>query len=75
MASLIEFEDIEFATQAKDFLNNTKFFTNTMKIFYSNYPTINVRKINPQTEEVYLVEAEKNRFKQGSQPYSINPPS
>jgi len=35
-ASLIEFENMDFATQAKDFLNNTVFLGQQIKIFYSN---------------------------------------
>jgi hypothetical protein len=75
MASLIEFEDIEFATQSKDFLNNTKFFGFTLKIFYSNYPSISLRKKNSLNEEILDGDPSFFRFKTQSKPYSINPPS
>lgn len=75
MASLIEFEDIEFATQSKDFLNNTKFFGFTLKIFYSNYPSISLRKKNSLNEEILDGDPSFYRFKTQAKPYSINPPS
>ena len=33
----MQYENIEFATQAKDFMNNTVFLESKLKIFYSNY--------------------------------------
>ncbi len=43
-AALVEFEDVVFATQAKDYLNNSRFMDCQLKIFYSNYQTISERK-------------------------------
>lgn len=79
-SALVEFENIDFSTQAKDFLNNTKFMGNTLKIFYSNYQSLSQR--NPQFgqyEEVMEGDPAKYRYKQKKhnteQGFSINPPS
>lgn len=39
---LIEYENIEYATNAKDFLNSKCFMNHLIRIFYSNYETINL---------------------------------
>ena len=31
--ALIEYENCNYATQAKDYLNNIKFFKNTLKVY------------------------------------------
>eukprot|EP00825_Cyclidium_porcatum_P011000 TRINITY_DN15618_c0_g1_i2.p1 TRINITY_DN15618_c0_g1~~TRINITY_DN15618_c0_g1_i2.p1 ORF type:complete len:232 (+),score=21.26 TRINITY_DN15618_c0_g1_i2:294-989(+) len=79
-SALVEFENFEFSTQAKDFLNNTRFMGNTLKIFYSNYQTLDQRKPQQrQYEEILIGDPSKYRYKNrqqnSDQPYSINPPS
>lgn len=73
-AALIEFENISYATQAKDSLNNLVFFGHPIKIFYSNYAEINLKKQESQMAEVFLGEEDTFRFKE-SKTISINPPS
>lgn len=75
LAALIEFEEVDFATQAKDFLNGTSFMGNTLKIFYSNYASIDARKGQSRNEEVLLGLRTRFRFQLENKPYSINPPS
>jgi hypothetical protein len=41
-SALIEYENVEYATVAKDFLNNMSFFGNQMRIYFSNYHNINL---------------------------------
>lgn len=42
-SALIEFQNSDFSTQAKDFLNNNSLLGNQMKIFYSNYESIKIK--------------------------------
>eukprot|EP00825_Cyclidium_porcatum_P045524 TRINITY_DN6936_c0_g2_i3.p4 TRINITY_DN6936_c0_g2~~TRINITY_DN6936_c0_g2_i3.p4 ORF type:complete len:166 (-),score=16.40 TRINITY_DN6936_c0_g2_i3:247-744(-) len=80
-SALAEFENIEFALQTKDLLNNTIFMGNQLKLFYSNYQDLGARreKLNPG-DEMLLGNPENYRFKQQtennpSQQYQFNPPS
>ncbi len=41
-SALIEFENMEFATHAKDFLNGQTYLGEQVRIFYSNYQNINL---------------------------------
>lgn len=63
-SALVEFENVEFSTQAKDFLNNTRFMGNILKIFYSNYQSLDQRKPQRgQFEEVMIGDINKYRYK------------
>ena len=61
-AALVEFEDQDFATQAKDFLNGTTFSRNQLKIFYSNYSSIDQRKSQNLREEILLGNSQRYRY-------------
>ena len=45
-SSLVEFDEILQASQAKDYLNNLYYYKQRIKIFYSNYQSISVNDYN-----------------------------
>ena len=71
---LIEYENMEYATNAKDFLNNKNFMGRCIRIFYSNYEVINLKQGNYVSEDVFLGTQDTSRFKKNKH-MSINPPS
>eukprot|EP00825_Cyclidium_porcatum_P051470 TRINITY_DN9477_c0_g1_i5.p1 TRINITY_DN9477_c0_g1~~TRINITY_DN9477_c0_g1_i5.p1 ORF type:complete len:324 (-),score=56.11 TRINITY_DN9477_c0_g1_i5:92-1063(-) len=71
---LIEYQSKEYATNAKDFLNNKQFNNNLLKIFYSNYEEINLKRDQAISDDIFLGTEETFRFKQNKQ-MCINPPS
>lgn len=72
---LIEFEQLEQATKSKDSLDNISLLGQTIRVFYSNYETINLRDQKfCESEDVFVNEEINFRFKPNSQ-ISFNPPS
>ena len=51
---LVDFETTEHATNAKDNLNNIKLLDNSIRIFYSNYESINLKSMEDQNREVFV---------------------
>lgn len=78
---LMEFQNINFATQAKDFLNNTYFLGGQMKIFYSNYESLTQKQLNQNSkftkETFFESDIKQHRFKEDEvlNTQLINPPS
>lgn len=60
---LIEFESKDYATNAKDFLNNKSFNQNLLKIFYSNYEQINLKNDQVLSDDIFIGSEETQRFK------------
>jgi len=76
-AALIEFENLEYSTISKDYLNNIVFMGKPLRIYYSNYSMINLSKKNCEgytAEDVYIGNPKNFRFKKNKN-ISINPPS
>lgn len=76
-AALIEYENADYATIAKDYLNNIVLLRKPLRIFYSNFSIVNLRhkKIAKDSGEEILVPNPKTyRFKKNKN-ISINPPS
>jgi len=75
-AALLEYENAEYATIAKDYLNNIVLMKKSLRIFFSNYSIINLRnkKTLSPLEEVYIGNPKTFRFKKNKN-ISINPPS
>jgi len=75
-ASLLEYENAEYATIAKDYLNNIVLMKKPLRIFYSNYSIVNLRhkKTASNIEEVLIGNPKTFRFKKNKN-ISINPPS
>lgn len=74
-AALLEFENAEYSTISKDFLNNIVFMGKPLRIYYSNYPIINLRnKKSDSQEEIFIGKPNTFRFKK-TKSLSINPPS
>lgn len=76
-AALIEYESVEYATKAKDYLNNIVFMGKPLRIYYSFHPIINLK--NKKTgkdsnEEIFLGTPKTFRFKK-TKNISMNPPS
>jgi hypothetical protein len=74
--ALIEFQSIEYATIAKDFLNNLNFFSSYLRISYSNYQEIVLKNINfgDLKEDILICDENLMRFKKNKN-ILINPPS
>ena len=74
--ALIEFETLEYAKLARDNLNNLFFFTEYLKISFSNYKEIIPKNISKNTskEDLLICEKGHNRFK-SEKNLNINPPS
>lgn len=74
-SALIEFENVDYAAVAKDYLNNIVFMGRPLRINYSNYPTIQIRnKQNKGPEETFIGNQRTFRFNKNKN-ISINPPS
>jgi len=76
-AALIEFENVEYSTISKDYLNNIVFMGKPLRIYYSNYSVINLSKKNCKdypVEDVFIGNPRNYRFKK-TKNISINPPS
>ncbi|KRX09225.1 hypothetical protein PPERSA_05894 [Pseudocohnilembus persalinus] len=73
---LIEYQNQEYANNAKDFLNNKNFMGNLIRIFYSNYEELNLKQNEKlwQKDDILQPTEDQYRFKQGKN-MSINPPS
>lgn len=72
---LIEFENSDYSAIAKDYLNNIVFMGKTLRINYSNYPSIQIRnKQNKVGEEIFIGNPRGFRFNKNKN-ISINPPS
>eukprot|EP01017_Pseudomicrothorax_dubius_P026905 TRINITY_DN3041_c0_g1_i6.p1 TRINITY_DN3041_c0_g1~~TRINITY_DN3041_c0_g1_i6.p1 ORF type:complete len:529 (-),score=98.46 TRINITY_DN3041_c0_g1_i6:37-1623(-) len=74
--ALAEYETVQYATIAKDYLNNLNFMGSLLRIYFSKYDTLIVKTTQPEgsDEEVFIGSAATNRFK-AYRPISINPPS
>eukprot|EP01017_Pseudomicrothorax_dubius_P045956 TRINITY_DN8031_c0_g1_i1.p1 TRINITY_DN8031_c0_g1~~TRINITY_DN8031_c0_g1_i1.p1 ORF type:complete len:618 (-),score=92.15 TRINITY_DN8031_c0_g1_i1:126-1979(-) len=74
--ALIEYETVEFATIAKDYLNNMNFIGNHLRIYFSKYNNLIVRTTPSETgeEEVFIGSAAMHRFK-AAKSIAINSPS
>jgi len=76
-SALIEFENVDYATIAKDYLNNIVFMGKPLRVNYSNYPTIQIRNKQSSkfsSEETFIGNPKNFRFKKNKN-ISINPPS
>ena len=74
-SALIEFETVDYAAIAKDYLNNIVFMGKPLRINYSNYPSIQIRnKQNKGPEETFVGNQRTFRFNKNKN-ISINPPS
>lgn len=80
-AALIEYENVEYATKAKDYLNNIVFMGKPLRISYSLHQIINLNlNLNSKkggkesNEEIFLGTNNTFRFKKGKT-LSLNPPS
>jgi len=75
-AALIEFENSDYSTISKDYLNNIVFMGKPLRIYYSNYSMINLRKNlkDNVSEDIFIGNIKNFRFKKNKN-ISINPPS
>jgi len=76
-AALIEYETVEYATKAKDYLNNIVFMGKPLRIYYSFHPIINLKNKKSgkdSSEEIFLGAPKTFRFKK-TKLLSMNPPS
>jgi RNA recognition motif-containing protein len=74
-SALIEFENADYASVARDYLNNIMFMGRPLRINYSNYPSIQIRnKQNKGPEETFMGNPRNFRFNKNKN-ISINPPS
>lgn len=75
-AALIEYSSVDQATQGKDYMNKKILFGKEIKIFYSNYESIDKKHINKDKaiEELYQNSKENYRYK-AVKPSILNPPS
>ena len=72
---LLEFENIVYATKAKDYMNNLNLSGSQLKIFYSNYNEITLKESNFENlGEIFLGCSENFRFRD-MRNLCINPPS
>jgi len=75
-AALIEFESSDYSTISKDYLNNIVFMGKPLRIYYSNYTMINLRKNfkDNGSDDIFIGSLKTFRFKKNKN-ISINPPS
>lgn len=63
-SALIQYENILFATQAKDYLSYKNWFGKKLRIYYSKYFSLDSREnANPQQELTYIPDLKLNLFK------------
>eukprot|EP01017_Pseudomicrothorax_dubius_P027440 TRINITY_DN3165_c0_g1_i1.p1 TRINITY_DN3165_c0_g1~~TRINITY_DN3165_c0_g1_i1.p1 ORF type:complete len:580 (-),score=105.25 TRINITY_DN3165_c0_g1_i1:146-1885(-) len=74
--ALIEFETIDYASIAREYLNNITLLDNPLRIYFSKYDSLVLRSNPPEgaDEETFIGSPAMNRFR-GFKSISINPAS